>query len=407
MRAGDDGKSAIAAYWAVNMVRPRQRWQVSLPLPSARDAPTAAVAPVIGTIFIGFLLSTAVGADGAGGGPHRREQSARQASPGATRVDPVHPGAVGVAAAGLSDYGGKYWRQLNEGGDGEAGNSSVVGVDGETDDGEQLPLCRDVISTVDDTVCEPGHIPQLAASGDALCVPCPAGTFLPVPGTFGSECQECPKLHHSAGGAAACTTCPTDGVECEGTLHLLPGYWHDQSQVLEQGDFTDAVQFVKCSPAAACIVSSETWRGNISVDMVSCARGYGGARCAVCSDGFGASGTTCSPCESGTISILFLVLLMMGVIGAALVAVVRVLRIKQKFGRQGGNDAQVLSSLKILFNFLQMTSFLADFDLDWPSTLRSLFNAASVVSGFGVNTSFSKQRALDLAHHNVSAHGSY
>ena len=47
-----------------------------------------------------------------------------------------------------------------------------------------------------------------------------------------------------------------------------------------------------------------------------------------------------------------------------------------------------MSTLKMLFNFLQMTSFLNDFDLDWPTVLRALFSLAGNTFGMSLDTQF-------------------
>lgn len=116
----------------------------------------------------------------------------------------------------------------------------------------------------------------------------------------------------------------------------------------------------------------------------------------MCADGFGETDTGCSACGSATLSWLLLLLLVSIVSVALVVAVVRVIRVDgaRKFERREmfatlkvrlasrvvvPVSEAVLSALmfvdwvdsclrllcQVLFNFMQVTGFLAAFDLNW------------------------------------------
>lgn len=72
---------------------------------------------------------------------------------------------------------------------------------------------------------------------------------------------------------------------------------------------------------------------------------------------------------------------------ASTAAIVRVLRQRVHQRLPGEVDRELLSTVKILLNFLQTTSFLADFNLDWPSVVLRVFSFSGSVTVFSLNSS--------------------
>lgn len=86
-----------------------------------------------------------------------------------------------------------------------------------------------------------------------------------------------------------------------------------------------------CPNEDACVV-------NASAASVSCAEGHEGPLCAVCSAGFGQSGTSCSKCTSDGIAWLLLLATVIAVSVVVLVAIIRVLRTKNTVLLPGGSN---------------------------------------------------------------------
>ena len=208
---------------------------------------------------------------------------------------------------------------------------------------------------------------------------------MPRAGGSKADCLPCAANYYSSEGAAECTQCPRAGVSCAGArLQLLPEFWHDNTVAARVG-FNAALDLYACATPGSCVVNETTFEQ-------SCAPGYTSMLCGVCAPGYGKADGACTACYSSTTNIVLLVFMLGALISAGFFAIVRVIRGRETATSAAGTGAlsprEPMSTLKMLFNFLQMTSFLADFDLDWPTVLRGLFSTAGNTIGVSLDTQF-------------------
>lgn len=87
---------------------------------------------------------------------------------------------------------------------------------------------------------------------------------------------------------------------------------------------------------------------------------------------------------------MILGLVLLGSLLVAFATIHRVIKQRPDESRAPGEPPprELLSTFKILLNFLQTYSFLADFDLEWPNALRETLNLAGSVTTFSFNSSF-------------------
>lgn len=135
---------------------------------------------------------------------------------------------------------------------------------------------------------------------------CKQGEYLSTKG----ECIECANGKYSlSSGAATCKTCfGVEGIaECYGNqIVLVEGYWRRYAS-------NEAVLI--CPLKSACV------GGNLTGE-VSCALGYGGSLCAVCSDGYYMDSGECVACGNDGLfnPVLIVILTMASLVSVAIIA---------------------------------------------------------------------------------------
>jgi hypothetical protein len=283
------------------------------------------------------------------------------------------------------------------------------------------------------------------ARSQAGCSGCAAGRYQPEPGQPAGTCTTCALTTFSGGNAGSCTPHPSDcitrnpgfapragdtsecniegsgicgeGLDCTGSIvRVRAGFWVSP-RITMITPFTVAS---KCLRAAACATGS----GGTSVE---CARGHAGLLCGVCEAGYGLAAGSCVPCPpEGASHLMSMAFAAVGC-WVALTLTRKTLPMEQKghaqhwrtwlrrkctelfgcavsFGLTADSvanrseitavatardtsvgaskrRASALAIMRILINYMAMTSLLASFKLDWGSSLRWLFGIQKVLSG--------------------------
>eukprot|EP01138_Halocafeteria_seosinensis_P014920 gb/GECG01015231.1/.p1 GENE.gb/GECG01015231.1/~~gb/GECG01015231.1/.p1 ORF type:complete len:909 (+),score=82.43 gb/GECG01015231.1/:1-2727(+) len=163
-------------------------------------------------------------------------------------------------------------------------------------------------------------------------------------------------------------------------------HWFTQRQVEEVLNGERPVQEFrqwKCLNPEACIVQPS----NLTV---TCAEGYQGPLCAVCDSNYGsAGGHECTKCQDSSVNWVLLVLILIVITVVAVLAIMRVLRKASKNTLVDTyQKRELLTTMKILFNFLQVLSFFSEFAVEWSTQVLNLFGTAGSTTGLSFNLSF-------------------
>jgi hypothetical protein len=228
-------------------------------------------------------------------------------------------------------------------------------------------------------LCSPGSFSASPRSSE--CELCPASYFQSIAGQ--TQCQQCDLLSSTSSiGAvmcgcndgfylqnASCVPCPphamcsgSNALRTSSTLRSLPGSWrwvNPDLSLLEA--MRKPPQFYTCSLSKqACLSSSNG----------SCAEGYTGVLCGVCTPGYRLNIQGCLPCGSNTILTAVLIISIGLALFALLIYVIR--RVEAKY---------FLNSLQILVTFAQIvasTSVNYGTEHRWPAFMTSVMSLARI-----------------------------
>lgn len=215
----------------------------------------------------------------------------------------------------------------------------------------------------------------------------------------GAECQECAgSTFKSQPGDFACTTCGQPGMETEEGATSADDCFCGPNQFrpievnpLLKDEADERNQYAVCRPCpdgAVCLGFGEItnregfWRprqtsfqffkcdSSACLGGDGCREGYGGPLCGVCQPGFRPLSSACVKCVDSSIDgfILFL--------SACLLVTLCVVIVRAATSPK----TTYSMSVKILINFLQSMSFLADFPLSWPGHVVRFFSVSSVAA---------------------------
>ena len=196
--------------------------------------------------------------------------------------------------------------------------------------------------------CTLGRAPE---NLDGTCI-CPSGTFVNI--TDG--CQACAVGTFYTGEAIAnpCDPCVFGGFCPGGVDPPVP----DDGFGYAGGDRNSSV-FVRCRPPQVCV------RGGF------CRQGSVGVLCKDCLPGHYKEAGLCKECPSTAPILLALLFVLMVALAVVLVKLAR-------------KSAAYYVALSVGFNFLQVLSVVAQFDLKWPGFVKTTFDLLSVFT-FQVN----------------------
>lgn len=242
--------------------------------------------------------------------------------------------------------------------------------------GERCSLCGSA-SASNGTSCDPCPAGQVADDTAAACTMCGDGKVRTVDA---ARCVRCPLGHYATADHTRCVACPLLGVQCtDGLLVVLEGWWRpgEATGTGTPGNGTTggvtnleaSTVFYRC-PAEACLPGAG--------GSVSCAPGRTGPLCAVCKDDHFLQGTSCLPCPASR-GAAYTAVGAMALVGVGFWAFT-VHRASTQWKREqqqagsgatGGagrgavakKDASVVPVLKIMLNYLQVTSFMNDFEV--------------------------------------------
>eukprot|EP00347_Sterkiella_histriomuscorum_P018797 403344138 len=192
---------------------------------------------------------------------------------------------------------------------------------------------------------------QIVLNDNTSCIKCQLGYFSLQDNM--TQCLEC-KSH---------SDCP-GGYQVD----VFPGYWRKS--------FYDPYIF-KCLEATACIGGTYSFNKSQDVSQYPlCATGYGGNLCNRCqNDGdiiYSRSGLSrCERCPDPVLNTLLLQAIFFAIMGYILFMIVTNLK--------EDKNQESSAVLRILTNFLQIITSTSLIDLQWPQTLKSFYEAFSVL----------------------------
>jgi hypothetical protein len=112
-------------------------------------------------------------------------------------------------------------------------------------------------------------------------------------------------------------------------------------------------------------------------------------RCAICEEGYGSSGSYCVTCGSNVVNWLLLCLFCTVVGCFGTFAVYRAVRKgQQPSSKSTEQERLTLTTVKVLISYLQLVSFLKDFNLLWPPIIANMFSVSGSVSSLPLGSSF-------------------
>jgi len=178
-------------------------------------------------------------------------------------------------------------------------------------------------------LCLPGEV-----SSSKGCYLCPKNTFSVDP--LDSDCRECPSYATCPGGSA---------------LLLDQGYWR-------LSELSSTVY--KCPIPRACLGGQSS----------TCAEGYRDRLCSRCAEGYYMAGLTyCIKCENLPIRITRISVFL------SFLLVLFILVIRKSTSDPSLRSVIVLTTLRILFNFLQSVLMISLINVDWRAVTMGLFSA--------------------------------
>lgn len=245
--------------------------------------------------------------------------------------------------------------------------------------------------------CRDCGVGKYSSQGSHNCTLCPVGTFNNLPDV--GSCTKCSENTISNSiGLINCENCMANSIsnkqntkclckenfytvyensekECIPCLEnskcgrdidisgieLNKGFWRHHNKT---------ENILECRAKEACIGGIIH---NSSNDL--CRKGQHGPLCDVCQKGYAKSGDLCAICpEQDKVKNSFIALL-----APLILAIVLVFLIKN--ANPTGNSKDEISGVsKILMNYLQVFSLASNFDINWPSSLKNLYDVAEDVS---------------------------
>ena len=177
-------------------------------------------------------------------------------------------------------------------------------------------------------------------------------------------CYECPKdtyLLEAPKVPTECRVCPIDKAICGGGKKVgpRPGFWRQTNTTYN---------FWPCPSPNNCKGMDENlpydFPGNAN-GLCEIDKGYYGVMCTACKPGFKREGLTdCKECSKQEIVNTSLL------VGAMLIVIIIVVNTTIK-GAVQDSESSVFN--KVLMNHFQMLIITADFDMNWPETVKSIF----------------------------------
>ena len=235
-------------------------------------------------------------------------------------------------------------------------------------------------------VCAAGFVPDPTTRN--TCQPCFPGAVRPA---SSSLCTVCPNGKFASVDHTTCVDCPAEGVQCrDGRAEILPGYWlisdlqgtagggaSDSQASTTQALITNASKLYKC-PADSCHIQDSGEPG--------CLPGRSGPLCAICGEGYYLDGTVCSVCPESSVNWPLLVLMAMGLVGVCGFMVSRATTLWKR--NMADPDTNVMPVIKVAVNYLQISGFMADFEVPWPAYISNMWSASNSVSTVPLSASF-------------------
>eukprot|EP00003_Mantamonas_plastica_P016296 TRINITY_DN271_c0_g1_i10.p1 TRINITY_DN271_c0_g1~~TRINITY_DN271_c0_g1_i10.p1 ORF type:complete len:6036 (+),score=1765.20 TRINITY_DN271_c0_g1_i10:697-18804(+) len=216
-------------------------------------------------------------------------------------------------------------------------------------------------------LCNPGYF---SSTDSSPCLPCDKARYQPKAGQV--ECEACPANMDTSGLSAVATS---DGCSC------IDGYYERtesgervcksctsgascvQGQIIQAkpgffGVKTGTDQYLACPEPTACLGGPNS----------TCATGYEGPLCGVCSTGYGSFGTKCEACGENannyTLAIIFFLVAI-----SMMAFLVRTAT---------GEKSQASIMLKIALNYMQVLAFIGEFRLNWGDETQGLFSTSGL-----------------------------
>lgn len=178
-------------------------------------------------------------------------------------------------------------------------------------------------------VCVPGEV-----TSPEGCYLCPKNTFSVDP--LESDCRECPGY----------ATCP-GGSE----LILAQGYWRISQYSRD---------VYECPIPSACLGG----------ENATCAEGYRDRLCSHCAEGYYMAGLTyCIKCEALPVRVIRTAVFL------AVLVIIFVLVLRKSAANPSIRSSIVITTLRILFNFLQSVLMISLINVDWREVTMGLFSA--------------------------------
>ena len=202
---------------------------------------------------------------------------------------------------------------------------------------------------------------QISNQATGKCISCEDRHYA---NTQTNACTECPQLREGSEALALGVECSNGGIAFKDDFFVVPD---DDAAAAGIGPRTATL---RCRDADVCttIVDGETFTAH-----TRCRGNATGLLCGLCSEGFGKAAGSCVECPSQDIQ--------SGAMWAfALLAVGVALGMTKKSLNPDFTGALV-TVIRIGFDWLGMTGFLAQLQLDWGSVLRQIFSIAEASSG--------------------------
>ena len=219
---------------------------------------------------------------------------------------------------------------------------------------------------------------------------CKFGEYLISSGSI-TKCQECQFGYWSIGknrldSKQGCTECDHTSTFCLGGSRIgpKPGYW----RMNETSDIVTA-----CANSDACLGNEiKTNDDKEQLDPTGkCASEFRGNMCNKCIPGYGKiNGSECVNCKTSVWGYLQLSFILIFQIIILILGVKEVVEMTEKIINNNGQLSTETNGailIRILVNYMQMVSLIADVPISWPSTLKSTLSV-------NVHLSFTKGMAI-------------
>ena len=222
--------------------------------------------------------------------------------------------------------------------------------------------------------CRACHAGRYTKAPGAICEPCPVGKINRVNASV--VCESCPensvptvarttcvceKGFYGRGGHG-CEPCPP-GAQCPSKnlrvdqILSKPGHWRHSSA---------SVEFLSCKEFHAC--AGGTWNQ-------SCRKGHHGPMCNICDAQFAKSDGLCAVCPPEKRGLYLFISLL------APVALVGILILLIRSANPTNGEIDHFSGVsKIATSYMQVYSLCSQFDVKWPSIVRTLFEVSDHVN---------------------------